>query len=582
MGTNIHAFAHRLTALSMACLASAGVIFCALSGLGCSFIQIQALDGRSIGNTNGDVYENDETAYLGVQCLSGSDAPFYDVDGSVDRLWSLSRIFLYIGLGLGATTTLFAWLLGSCVRPTALRWRVLSVLAACSAVFQIPIFLVFESDNCNFDITRQTCFLSTGAYLNVASVSIWIVTTIWVQSLRAPRWDEELDAWRVPGNIGHSSSSSSDLPTGDGREMIHGERSEETYDGVGCDKTAETMDAACSPPRTGDQSSVLPSPRIARAGNNKDIEKQLDRQRQNDNNNRSSFNIGKWGRNRSKESTSITNTMKQNLSNANVKKSNQSQDVGKNGALSFMKSMKNSIPRVQISKSSPVADLASNSEPMHHEPPITTQGYTETNDFSRHNNAVDKSIADDTGRHAVNQSQNTDITATSSTNNRVEPGFHVSCVYSDGTRKEAHFPSMPNCCIGMGDAEEEQETKFRTFPQVSDDFGMVGFDDFDNKNSDSTDFLVRKLRKEEEAAAARRAKRNMAPVATFEFVPSNRLVRGDRRKNGNDGHRDVVMNDDVSEMTRGSGWASGVSEILDDTDLRHQPNTILEDLTQEY
>jgi hypothetical protein len=329
--------------------------------------------------------------------------------------------------------------------------------------------------------------------------------------------------------------------------MTHGERSEEIYDGVGCDKTAETMDAAGSPPRTRE---------FARVGNNKDIEKQLGRQRQNDttnNNSKSSFHIGKWGRNKSKESTSITNTLKQNLS-----------------------------------KSSPVAaDLASNSEPMYHEAPISIQAYTGTSDFSRDNNAVDTSTADDTGRHAVNQSQNTDTTVLSSNNNPVEPGLNVSCVYSDGTKKEAHFPSMPNCCIGMGDAEEDEETKFRTLPEGSGAFQMVGFDDDYHKNSGSADFLVRKLRKEEKAAAKRRAKRNMAPVATFEFVqPSNNnsLARaGDRRKNGNGGHRDDVdINDDVSEMTRGSGWASGVSEILDDTDLRYQPDTILEDLTQEY
>eukprot|EP00537_Pseudo-nitzschia_pungens_P006332 CAMPEP_0172376620 /NCGR_PEP_ID=MMETSP1060-20121228/68029_1 /TAXON_ID=37318 /ORGANISM="Pseudo-nitzschia pungens, Strain cf. cingulata" /LENGTH=46 /DNA_ID= /DNA_START= /DNA_END= /DNA_ORIENTATION= len=46
MGTNIHALAHRLTALSMACLASAAFVLCALSGFGCSFVRITALDGR--------------------------------------------------------------------------------------------------------------------------------------------------------------------------------------------------------------------------------------------------------------------------------------------------------------------------------------------------------------------------------------------------------------------------------------------------------------------------------------------------------------------------------------------------------
>ena len=211
MGTNIHALAHRLTALSMACLASTGFIFCTLSGFGCSFVQIQAMEGRSIGTASGKEFENLETAYLGVKCLSGIDASFYPSGGSSssninsnsnsssnsndydyehhydhdghDRLWDLSRIFLWVGLVLGAATTLFAWLLSSCVRPTSPRWGVLSILAACSAVFQIPIFLVFESDNCNFDVFRQTCKLSTGAYLNIISVSIWIIMTIWVQYL---------------------------------------------------------------------------------------------------------------------------------------------------------------------------------------------------------------------------------------------------------------------------------------------------------------------------------------------------------------------------------------------------------------
>jgi hypothetical protein len=137
----------------------------------------------------------------------------------------------------------------------------------------------------------------------------------------------------------------------------------------------------------------------------------------------------------------------------------------------------------------------------------------------------------------------------------------------------------------MGDPEEEEETKFQRFPQVSKDFQMVGFDDNDDyeiKNSRSADFLVRKLRKEEEVAAARRAKRNMAPVAAFEFVRSDIPAPGDRRKNGNGGQSDAVINDDVSEMTRGSGWASGVSEILDDTDLRHQPKAILDGISQKY
>ncbi len=491
MGTNVHAFAHRLTALSMAFLASAGLIFCALSGLGCSFIEIKALKGQSIGNANGDVFEDADKAYLGVQCLSGSDDPFYDVEGGVDRLWHYTRIFFYVGLALGTLTTSYAWMLTSCVRPTPDRWRILSIFAALSALFQIPIFLVIESDNCNFDITRQTCVLSTGAYLNVASISIWIVMTVWVQCLRAPRWDEELDAWRVGGNGGCDSSIPSVIEKGAGEEATFDEPFEETGD-----HTVKSME---TPPLTREQSTIV-------------------------------------------------NAIRKNLSN------------------------------VSRAQNTPNSDF-------HRVRSIQTKAYSEAVESSIVNAAayVDKSVAVDSGNQIVNSSQNTDHTATSSTEIvKPKPGLHMSCVYTDGTKEDMHFPDLSSCCIGMGDATEgETETNFKTFTQ--DDLEMVGFGGHDVKNSNSDDFLVRKLRKEEKAAAARRAKQNMAPVASLEFVTNTNPVTSNRRKNRNGGHgNNVAINDDVSEMTRGSGWASGVSEILDDADLRHQPKALLEDLAHTY
>ena len=74
----------------------------------------------------------------------------------------------------------------------------------------------------------------------------------------------------------------------------------------------------------------------------------------------------------------------------------------------------------------------------------------------------------------------------------------------------------------------------------------------------------------------------MAPVASLEFVTKSTSTNIDEMENRNRGQYDTVVNDDVSEMTRGSGWASGVSEILDDTDLRHQPMSIIDGLTQKY
>eukprot|EP00751_Fragilariopsis_kerguelensis_P047820 CAMPEP_0171050430 /NCGR_PEP_ID=MMETSP0736-20130129/52397_1 /TAXON_ID=186038 /ORGANISM="Fragilariopsis kerguelensis, Strain L26-C5" /LENGTH=387 /DNA_ID=CAMNT_0011503203 /DNA_START=136 /DNA_END=1297 /DNA_ORIENTATION=+ len=83
---------------------------------------------------------------------------------------------------------------------------------------------------------------------------------------------------------------------------------------------------------------------------------------------------------------------------------------------------------------------------------------------------------------------------------RVEPGFKISCVYADGTRHDAHFPHISSYCMDMGTISNEEEAE------------------------------------------------------------------GNNNINNN---CDSIINDDISEMTRGSGLASGVSELLDDTDLRH-------------
>lgn len=210
-----------------------------------------------------------------------------------------------------------------------------------------------------------------------------------------------------------------------------------------------------------------------------------------------------------------------------------------------------------------------------------------------------------TGKRLMDRSFDANAsTSKSTTKNRASPGFHLSCVYRDGTRQETHFPSVPICCLGMGiPTEEEEETKtFKTFSRVPDDFRMVEYDDYEDNNhnhSDSADYLVRRLRKEEEAAAARKAGANRAPLASFEFATNNNLANTKGKGNGNGigadrrktyeftdnhyhYHSAINDNDDVSEMTRGSGWASGVSEILDDTDLRHQPRVVLDELGNQY
>jgi hypothetical protein len=189
---NVHALAHRVTALSMACLASAALILVTLAGTHCSFVSIHALPDHQLQTPSGYEFPLDYTvAYIGVHC---SDTDFYEPQ---DRMWSLSRIFLYITLGLGGLTTLLAWLLSTCWAPTWNTWRLLSTVAAATAVLEVPIFLLFESEPCSLHIDRQLCSLGIGSYFLVASIVLWVAVTVWTQCLDPPRWSQELEAWMV-------------------------------------------------------------------------------------------------------------------------------------------------------------------------------------------------------------------------------------------------------------------------------------------------------------------------------------------------------------------------------------------------
>jgi hypothetical protein len=189
---NVHAFAHRVTALSMACLASAGLILCSLSGFGCSFLVVNAKPDRSVMTPRGQEFLGQEMAFLGVQC----DSPFFE---ETDRMWNLSQLFLLISLILGGLTTVLAWALGTFVPPNKQNWRAVSILAAVTAVMEVPIFLIFESEPCNMDINRQTCSMTLGSYFNMTSIALWVAMTLWTQFLRPPNWSREVDAWRSSG-----------------------------------------------------------------------------------------------------------------------------------------------------------------------------------------------------------------------------------------------------------------------------------------------------------------------------------------------------------------------------------------------
>lgn len=65
----------------------------------------------------------------------------------------------------------------------------MAIMGSVTAVVQVPIFLIFESEPCTMDVTRQTCSLGLGAYFNIASIAFWVGMTLWAQCIRAPQWE---------------------------------------------------------------------------------------------------------------------------------------------------------------------------------------------------------------------------------------------------------------------------------------------------------------------------------------------------------------------------------------------------------
>lgn len=185
--------AQRMTAVSMACLASAGLIMSSLAGFSCSFVTLRAVPSRDLMTSMGEIFVGEELAYIGVQC---EESPFFD---DSDRMWRLSQIFLYISLALGGLTTIVAWALSTVVHPTNHNWRFMSMAASATAVMEVPVFLLFETEVCNMDLNRQSCGLGIGSYFNIASIVLWVIMTLWSQCLNPPRWGKEIEAWRARG-----------------------------------------------------------------------------------------------------------------------------------------------------------------------------------------------------------------------------------------------------------------------------------------------------------------------------------------------------------------------------------------------
>jgi hypothetical protein len=147
----------------MACLSSSALILTVLAGFNCSFLAITAEPDRNLMNPDGVELASIHYVQAGVLC---DESEFYDPD---DRMWNLSQMF-FTSTALGAATTILAWAISTCWPPTLQNWRALSMLSSITAVFEVPIFVIFEIESCNMDITRQKCTLDLGSYFLIASI----------------------------------------------------------------------------------------------------------------------------------------------------------------------------------------------------------------------------------------------------------------------------------------------------------------------------------------------------------------------------------------------------------------------------
>lgn len=188
---NVHVFHHRFPALAAAVFASLGLAFVAIAGTTCSFLNVEANEGRFIEFTSGVPQEAVTLASFGVLC----DTYYFDSEG--DTMWRISKIFLYVSLALGGFAVVLSWAITWCISPTVRLWKLLSVTSALNAVLSIPIFLLFESEPCTLDNSRQQCSLSFGSFLLMSGVVSSIAVVLLTQCVETPSWGTELDAWKV-------------------------------------------------------------------------------------------------------------------------------------------------------------------------------------------------------------------------------------------------------------------------------------------------------------------------------------------------------------------------------------------------
>lgn len=210
-------FSLRAKALSIAILASAALTLCVLAGFNCTFLTVEAMPGKTIASSSGSFLYGLESVNAGLMC----DSLVFDrseAEGG-DEMKDLSVLFFNISVAFGAATTILAWTLGLVISPRKCSWYTMAILGSVTAVLQVPMFMISNTEPCLIDPARQKCSLGMGAYFNIASVLLWATMTLWAQFMDPPKWGEDEDGHKrdpititeiaIPTNDTMPSSSSS-------------------------------------------------------------------------------------------------------------------------------------------------------------------------------------------------------------------------------------------------------------------------------------------------------------------------------------------------------------------------------------
>jgi len=657
MGNTIHVgvqLQHRCTAVTVALAATGAFGLCALAGFSCSFVEVKVTtspEDSVLVTSWGQEVALQETS-LGVNCLfdlgneysdggSGSDSSistsFYDES---DRMWNLSRIFFWVGLACGGLTTIWSWLLSTCIIPTPTRWRLLSVVAAVTAVLQVPIFLLLESDTCNYDINRQQCTLGAGAYLNVASIGLWIVLTFIMQCLHPPRWDDDFDqlgVWKTVTHVRPSVGSPSSVQVV--KNNNNNNRGVGTAASGGCPTDGTSTEGGGEGMVPGvmmmspSSSSGVEAPWPVSAGSigeqelNADVEEggidmeddaeieyhsqQRQQQRRrllppppkqvlrstsllDENANNDGDDDGRYG-GLGDGGGSISRSSSSRFHGEEEEEEEGDEDDGMSTTDRVIFDGVNICQGFRIETSGGGRDsVKKKKNHHHHHHPNST---TAMKSRSSSNQAVGSSSGG-------GNNSSSGVSGGSSSD-----GVKVTCVYSDGTRYETRLPScmvdmtgkvQSLCSIDENNSTIHGQDNGADGGKSNGLLGAVACAGNEEDDTMNVDYLTRRMRSDVAAAVAAAEDGifgsmddDGAPIETIEIDMSRRVKstigltginddeNNDRRGAANGHQSSVYQADDVSELTKGSGLTSGVSEILD-SGTQQGTMSILEDLARTY